>query len=175
VLSSVYPARIAARLAVPEVTRRWELPEPLGDDLAFCFPFTVSALEIRSLCVFLVAYLRAYSEESIGSFYTQATRLQEPSPTTAIVDFRIDTQIWLAPFDLGVNQDLVLTARPTDEGRRVFEIFLEVHRRSGEPASWRRTNQRFVNLLRKQFLIYRTLSTTVKQEYGRRGLEEAIA
>jgi hypothetical protein len=175
VLSSLYPARIAARLAVPDVTRRWEMPEIDGDDLAFRFPFTVSAFEIRSLCVFLVAYLQAYSEESIGSFYTQQTHLQELTPASDTTGYRIDTQIWLAPFDLGVSQDLVLTARPAEAGRRVFEIFLEVHRRSGEPASWHRTNQRFINLLRKQFLIYRTLSASVKQEYGRRGLEEAVA
>jgi hypothetical protein len=171
VLSSLYPARVAARLAVPDVTRRWVLPESRGDEWTFAFPFTVSAFEILDLCAFLVAYLEAYSEESIGAFYTQQTRLE---PRGGAYDIR--TRLWLAPFDLGVSQDLVLTAQPAGAGgHRVYAIALTVRRLSGEPASWRRTNQRFVNLLRRQFLIFRTLAPVVKDDYGRRFRAEGVA
>jgi hypothetical protein len=165
ILSSLYPARVAAQLAVPDVTRRWNLPEPRGDDWEFSFPFTVAAFEILDLCAFLVAYLEAYGEESIGSFSARGTRLETQAAPEDGYDIR--TRIWLAPFDLGVSQDLLLSARPAD-GDRVYEITLQVHRLSGEPASWRRTNQRFVNLLRKQFLIFRTLGPAVKADFGDR-------
>jgi len=42
---------------------------------------------------------------------------------------------------------------------------LEIRRLSGEDASWRRVNQRFMNVIRKQFLIWRTLSTEDRERY----------
>ena len=168
-LSSLYPARVAARMAVPDVTRRWKLPPPDGDCWNFPFPFTVSGAEVLGLCAFLVAYLKAYSEESLGTFYTQDTGLMAVD-TPEGTGYEVDTHIWLAPFDLGVSQDLVLRGAPVGE-HNVYEISLSIQRLSGEPASWQRTNQRFVNILRKQFLIWRTLSPEVKGEYRKEGEE----
>ena len=165
-LSSLYPARVAAQMAVPDVTRRWELPEPAGDTWEFAFPFTVARAEVSRLFAFLTTYLEAYGEESIGAFFTQNTNLSasEAGPRAA---HRIDTDLWLAPFDLGVSQHLVLSATPAADGAgEVCEIHLQIRRQSGEPGSWRRTNQRFVNTLRKQFLIWRTLPAGTKEAYG---------
>jgi len=164
-LSSLYPARVAARMAVPDVTRRWKLPTPDGDSWEFPFPFTVSGTEVLGLCAFLVAYLKAYSEESLGTFYTQDTELTAVD-APAGMGYEVATRIWLAPFDLGVSQDLALRGTPTGE-HNAYEISLSIQRLSGEPISWQRTNQRFVNILRKQFLIWRTLLPAVKEEYRR--------
>jgi len=168
-LSSIYPARTAAYLAVPDVTRRWKLPEPNGDRWDFIFPFTVSGAEVLGLFAFLATYFKAYSEESIGTFYTQETQLER---TPGQRGCHIRTHLWLAPFDLGVSQHLTLHAAPTDSP--VFEVTLGIQRLSGEPSSWHRTNQRFVNILRKQFLIWRTLSQTAKDHYATQA-EELIA
>ena len=47
-VSTAYPARQASRQAVPDVVRRWQLPDPQGDVWRFQFPFTVNrnAIEI---------------------------------------------------------------------------------------------------------------------------------
>ena len=42
VLSTLYPARKAASMSVPDVTRRWKFPEPNGDLWTFNFPFTLA-------------------------------------------------------------------------------------------------------------------------------------
>ena len=46
-----------------------------------------------------------------------------------------------------------------------------MRRLSGEDASWRRVNQRFMNVIRKQFLIWRTVDTEAKESYLQQGSE----
>ena len=41
-LSTVYPARVAARTAVPDLVRRWQPDPPVGAEWEFRFPFLVS-------------------------------------------------------------------------------------------------------------------------------------
>ncbi len=47
----------------------------------------------------------------------------------------------------------------------VFEILLDLERVSGDVSSWRRVNRRFLNTLRKQFLIWRTLRAEERDRY----------
>ena len=71
---------------------------------------------------------------------------------------------WLAPFDLGVSQQVVLDTTPTDMAD-VFELRLTIHRVSGDISNWKRVNRRFLNTLRKQFLIWRTLGAEERERY----------
>ena len=167
VLSTAYPARKASQLAVPDVTRRWVLPDPAGDLWQFDFPFTISGKEILGLYVFFNDYFSSYEEESIGDFYTHGTAFtmfDHEKGRGYLVSFRC----WLAPFDLGVSQEVQMKAVPTgDHG--VYEIRVEIQRLSGETNTWKRLNRRFLNILRKQFLIWRTVDVGVKVEYREQG------
>ena len=46
-LSTIYPAKIAAKSSVPDTVRRWIPPDPDGDRWEFEFPFMVSEAEVR--------------------------------------------------------------------------------------------------------------------------------
>ncbi len=166
-LSTIYPSRKASQLAVPDVTRRWRLPQPEGDDWHFEFPFTVSGQDVLGLCVFLIGYFDSYSEESIGTFYTDGAKLGTHD-TPHGDGYTIDMNIWLAPFDLGVSQHVVIHALPVGE-HNIFQVELDITRLSGEDASWRRVNQRFMNVIRKQFLIWRTVDPDAKSSYRDQG------
>jgi hypothetical protein len=168
-LSSIYPARKASQLAVPDVTRRWKLPPPDGDEWNFEFPFTVSGHEVLGLCVFLIGYFDSYSEESIGTFYTDGAQLDGHEAENG-QGYTIDMNIWLAPFDLGVSQHVLLRALPETE-HNIYAVSLQIQRLSGEDASWRRVNQRFMNVIRKQFLIWRTVDAEAKTTYREQGSE----
>ena len=75
---------------------------------------------------------------------------------------------WLAPFDLSVSQHVELRALPTeDEG--ITRIEMRITRKSGEFSNWLRLNRGFLTLMRKQFLIWRTVSPDVKEEYRLEG------
>jgi hypothetical protein len=166
-LSTIYPARKASQMAVPDVTRRWKLPPPEGDQWNFDFPFTVSGHEVLGLCVFLIGYFDSYSEESIGTFYTDGANLRR-FETGDGEGYLIDMNIWLAPFDLGVSQNVVFHATPESE-HHIYTVTLQIKRLSGEDASWRRVNQRFMNVIRKQFLIWRTVDAEAKDKYREQG------
>ena len=81
--------------------------------------------------------------------------------------------IGLAPFDLGVSQYVVFRAEPETE-HNIYVITLQIRRLSGEDSSWRRVNQRFINVIRKQFLIWRTVGPEIKDDYRVQG-EELLA
>lgn len=173
ILSTLYPARKASQMAVPDVTRKWRLPSPEGDEWHFEFPFTVSGHDVLGLSVFLIGYFDSYSEESIGTFYTEGAQLSRFDVDGA-AGYNIDMNIWLAPFDLGVSQHVVISAVPEAEQKQIYQITLDIRRLSGEDASWRRVNQRFMNVIRKQFLIWRTVEAEAKESYQQQG-EEILA
>jgi hypothetical protein len=70
----------------------------------------------------------------------------------------------LAPFDLGVTERFELTAVPSSiEG--VDEVAIVVERTSGAGADWYRANHTFMKDLRRQFLLWRTLTHDVIEQY----------
>ena len=166
-LSTIYPARKASQMAVPDVTRKWILPEAKGDDWRFDFPFTVSKIEVLGLSTFLKDYFSSYGEESIGTFYTQGAKLSV-SRTTQAKSYFLQATIWLAPFDLGVSQKLKLSITPMEK-YDFYRIELFLKRLNGETTAWMRLNRRFLDTIRKQFLVWRTLSPKIKTEYKKEG------
>ena len=53
----------------------------------------------------------------------------------------------------------------------MFEIALHMQRESGDESSWIRVTRNFVNMLRKQYLLWRTFPVGLKAEYGERAKE----
>ena len=74
---------------------------------------------------------------------------------------------WLAPYDMRVGQDMELRLAK-QEGEALFTIVYACRRFTGELNAWRRSNYQFIDLLRQQFLIFRTLSDARKADYVRR-------
>ena len=173
-LSTLYPAIKASRMAVPDIERKWKLPEPDGDVWHFNLPFTVLAEEALGLNVFMRDYFDAHADESASDFYTDNVTFNTTGSTSAEEDsYQIGMMVWLAPYDLGVSQSIQFITSPVGgEEEDLFKITLEVNRESGEIASWKRVNRRFLNLLRKQLLIWRTFSVDMRAEFHERGRTE---
>jgi len=174
-LSAIYPSKVAARLAVPDVTRRWTFPPPKGDLWQFEFPFTVADWQVLGLFAFLADFFEACAEESVGVFYTRNTQFTRESVGQQ-AKHKIELDVWLAPYDLGVSQHVVLLAEPTEDPH-IHRIEMTIVRRSGEHAAWQQRNRAFLAELRRQFLIYRTIPEASKQRWedqalGHFGLHE---
>ena len=175
-LSTIYPARVAARSAVPDTVRRWSPPPPEGDRWVFDFPFMVSEGDVLGLCGFLSSYFNAYSEESIGSFYAEKVRIVSADVVSGDGppgrEYAVQLLIWLAPFDMGVSQFLQLEcARGDIPGAYTVEIY--IHRISGQDTYWQRVNRRFMNSLRREFLIWHTMDAE-SRAYHRATAEAAL-
>jgi hypothetical protein len=166
-LSTLYPTKKAASMAVPDVTRRWEFPPPDGDVWRFDFPFTVGRVEISGMAVYLKQIFESYGEGSIGDFVTQEVTLTTGG-WSGEPEFQISTMVWLAPYDLGVSQEVHLDLISTGE-HRIYKIEMTIIRRSGEVAAWQRSNRRFLHALRKRFLVWRTIPAGIKEEYQTAG------
>ena len=78
--------------------------------------------------------------------------------------YALECKAWLAPFDLGVSQLVRLETTPTAM-EDVYDISVTLKRESGDISNWKRVNRRFLNTLRKQFLIWRTLRAEDRDKY----------
>lgn len=162
-LSTLYPARKASEVATPSVDRSWKVPEPVGDDWDIVLPFAVTGEQAAGVNTFLREWFQAYEEYSIGDFVTQDVKSEDEETEFGKV-YVISCKAWLAPFDLGVSQIVTLKTVPTSM-EDVFEVKLRITRESGDISNWKRVNRRFLNTLRKQFLIWRTLKAADREKY----------
>ena len=199
-LSTIYPARQASQMAVPDVNRQWSFPEPEGDDWRFEFPFTISRKETLGLCAYLTRFFESYGESTLGSFMTDEVALTGKNGTASVagrpVDqaasvgpdeeraagavpeastYEISMKTWLAPYDTGVSQRVSLHATPAEEEHDLYAVWVHIYRLSGDVDSWQRLNRRFLNVLRKQFLVWRTVDQEVKTVYADEGREMIAA
>ncbi len=166
-LSTLYPAKKAADMAVPDVTRKWEFPEPDGDRWVFDFPFTVGGGEILGMYTYLTRVFESYGEGSVGDFVADKVRFTSRD-LHGEPQYEIHLTAWLAPYDLGISQQVELQAIPTGE-YNIYKIEVVIHRLSGDVASWKRINRGFLNVLRKRFLVWRTIPLDVKHQYAQEG------
>ncbi len=162
-LSTYYPARVAARTAVPDVVRRWQPEPPVGGEWEFRFPFLVSAVDVKGLCGFLKNYLDSNSEVSLGTFYTEGTLLQAFDVPTGTA-YALEAKAWLAPLDLGVSQHVVLCAQP-EENPDIYALIFYLRCLSGDNDSWQRANRNFLQDIRKELLIWNTLKAPERITY----------
>jgi hypothetical protein len=162
-LSTLYPAKKAGEVATPGVERRWRVPDPAGDEWTIPLPFSVTGKQAIAMNKFMAEWFNAYEEYSIGDFVTESTQMHEVAGKHG-TGYEISLMAWLAPFDLGVSQHVTLRTIATDM-QDVYEIDIVLRRESGDVSSWMRVNRRFLNTLRKQFLIWRTIGAEEKELY----------
>lgn len=159
-LSTIYPARKAAQIAAPAMNEEVFETEPEGDEWRLPLPFSISSTEAAPLANYLTAWLRAYEGYTIGEFVTAETSLVSAEGTHTV---RATT--WLAPYDLGVSQDLELVLSPSRVSG-VYALDLLLTRLSGDPENWPVVNRRFLASVRRQFLTWRTLGGEERAKYG---------
>ena len=170
-LSTLYPAKKASELAVPGVERSWRLPEAEGDELRMPMPFTVNSVESLGLLTHLLEFLQAHSDYSLGQFSTAESRLTQYAEEGK-TGYHLSSTVWLAPYDLGVSVDFGIVTQPTDDPT-IFAMEVYSNRKSGDVPSWLRATRNFLNIIRKQFLIWRTFDDETREQFRRRG-EEAL-
>ena len=116
---------------------------------------------------FLQEYLAAHADYSLGHFSTAEISL-DTIQTERGDGYDLSLMVWLAPYDLGVSEHLHLRTVLTEDAE-VYAVRAVITRESGDEASWLRVTRNFVNMLRKQFLLWRTFPVGLKAEYGQRG------
>lgn len=164
-ISSVYPAIRASKSANPGLMRIWRPPEPEGDVMDLVFPFTVSQYDITGVVSFLQEHFGNHTDTGLGRFMTSNVQLVRE----ANGELGLDANLALAPFDLGVSQSFSLRSTPS-EIAGIDEVCVVLKRISGQPKDWQRLNKVFLDDLRQQFLIWRSIPRQTMELYRQRTL-----
>ncbi|OGV67175.1 MAG: hypothetical protein A3K19_02315 [Lentisphaerae bacterium RIFOXYB12_FULL_65_16] len=166
-VSAIYPAIKASKSANPGLLRVWRPPEPKGDVLDLVFPFTVSEYDITGMVSFLREHFRNHTDTGLGQFMTSRAELAQEADGS----LGLDATLALAPFDLGVSQSFALRSTPS-EIPGINEVRVVINRKSGQPKDWSRLNKVFMDDLRQQFLLWRSIPHETMELYRERTLAE---
>ena len=158
--SAVYPAREAGKICTPGIERKWQPPRPENDRLSLDLPFTLVPGDALGMAAFLHEFWASHQEQSIGAgFYVESLEVARDDANLSLT-----AHAWLAPFDQGVMQDVHLTMAP-DQETGYYTIHLTIDRTAGDADTWARVNRTFLDDVRKQFLVWRTLAAEDRQFY----------
>ena len=177
-ISVIYPSKVAADIAIPDVNRAWTLPAPENGALSIQFPFLMKRGEQASMAGFLLAYFRDHRDISHGRFSTGSAAMEQGCAATSADGgydpecLVIRVRVWLAPFDFGIMQSTVLRFRPDPENPGYVTVEADIERESGEESTWVRLNRPFLHELRKQLLLWRSMDAEAHRRYGEMAEEE---
>ncbi|MFZ3047802.1 MAG: FtsX-like permease family protein [Desulfatirhabdiaceae bacterium] len=180
-ISAIYPSRVAAEIAIPDVNRSWTMPLAKGNLLEIVLPFLMKYTETQSIVGFIYEYFKNHQDVSHGLFSIGEISFSEICPTpngmTLISSqcqgaqccktpcINMHAHVWLAPFDFGIMQEVEISFCHSPEEAGFLEIKLVLIRKSGESNTWRRINKSFLHEIRKQLLIWRSLDRFSHQQY----------
>ena len=160
--SALYPARMAGQICTPGIERRWKLPTDVeGDRIDIRLPFSLARHEALGMAAFQAEFWAENREQSIGAgFYVEALGIEREGDS-----IRLEARVWLAPFDQGVVQDTVLEFAPgVDPDYCDIDARLELA--AGDRSTWHRVVRTFLDDVRKQFLVWRTLDAEDRRHYA---------
>ncbi len=170
-ISVIYPSKVAARIAIPDVNRSFKLPAAVNNHIDVILPFFMKHEEQESIGGFIYSYLTGHQDISHGIFSTgpvdiiyscstveqiQQMIANSDDPST-LQCMHIRSKVWLAPFDFGIMQEVDIQFCPARENSNYLEIKITLKRHSGELSMWERINTLFLHDIRKQLLIWRSI------------------
>jgi len=164
-VSATYPSVLAARLAVPSRVRRWQksISKPKGDYWEVAIPLIVNTEdEVFGVYSYLREYL-SFSMERESLFTAENIDVKElKEGETRILRFIANCR--LAPYDLGIKSDIIMEGvKPNREAPFTFKLTLQ--RTAGYASTWRTSCPSVADEIRKQILIWRTLTPEERGKY----------
>ena len=176
-ISVIYPSMVAARIAIPDVNRTFNLPAAVNNQITVRLPFLMKYEEHESIGGFIHSYFLSHQDISHGIFSTGPTEvvascaslaeLVEKGTSSDSLCMHLRAKVWLAPFDFGIMQNVDIHFCPAEEGANYLAIRIVLTRQSGESAIWHRLNTSFLHELRKQLLVWRSIDAETHNQLAR--------
>ncbi|MFB0523098.1 MAG: ABC transporter permease, partial [Candidatus Bathyarchaeia archaeon] len=167
VVASLYPMLRVSRLVTPSLERRWRLPKAMGNEWRIPLPFVIAGEgEAVGMTNYLLELVDAHKVPDSEIFRTSNLRYEESeTPEQAISDIKFESQ--LEPYELNIFQDVslrIIKEKATDT--RTVELCLVLTR--GSRSSWEMAGRGFIDLFRKQFLLWRSFSVEEREAYQKK-------
>lgn len=168
-LSTLYPAVVATRAAVPSGKRKWSMPPHDGERMELVFPFIYPSAEVAlGVLHYLDEFFAQFTEASTGDLIARRAGCATDRDATGRPVHRLSYELALAPFDLGVTQASVFEAAYAAHVG-AYRVTMRTTRRSGQDANWVTTNKPYLEQLRKLLLNWRNLKPAEHGEHAGRG------
>ncbi|MGH7143361.1 MAG: ABC transporter permease [Planctomycetota bacterium] len=168
-LSTLYPAYVAQKIAVPSEEKREGMTELNANSLWLELPFSFPGHIVPGVAMFLHDYFQSHTEGSVGRFTAREVTL-ETIRTPHGPGLCLFFLCWPIPYDLGVSQEIQFYLVPDENG--VFTSEMVLHHISGERSAWKRVNRPFVDEIRRLMLLWRTFTPEQRSEFALRGLAQ---
>lgn len=166
VASSLYPIILASKLVTPSLERVWKIPtRPSGDLWEIPLPFYTSTVqEAKGIIAFLKEYAEPHILRDAPGFSASNIKVDE-GVMAGQPYVRISMETRLPPYELGISQSTKVYMLRIESSRWGCQVVLK--RMTGTPSEWEKLNKSFLDLLRKQMLLWRTLKPEEKERYTR--------
>ena len=180
IVSSVIPAYLAGRMAVPSSKMQWAVPEPVNGLISSKLPFSVTDKTANGTILYLHDYFDAHREAILGGFIVHQLALAPTSvnnrsdSANSLSVMMLQARVSLAPYDMGVRQDVEIAVLHTDTPE-VLEIEIRLKHVGGQTKHWVRLNRTFLKSLRRQLLGWRNLRPRRMLRYIADGEERLAA
>jgi len=157
--STIFPAVVATRTAVPSGKRKWSLPDNDGNCMQLELPFIYEPALVRGVLHYVWEFLDDCRESSLGDIIATLQEKVVDRDDAGRETYRLSYLIALAPFDLGVTQTVRFDAH-FDERVDSYRINTVITRVSGQDTNWVTTNEPFLERLRKFLIRWRNMDGT---------------
>ncbi len=154
------PAHFSARSSVPSGASKWDLDRDSEGRMDIILPFNLTDFNGFGVFNFIFEYLGVHKQPTSPDFRCSNLLIDKKDNGTIF----IDSSVWIAPYDLGVSQKMRLELKPHKD-MALTSVSYNAVMISGDINSWEQANYRFIDLIRKQFLIFRTLTKEQKERY----------
>ncbi|MBU4199737.1 MAG: ABC transporter permease [Verrucomicrobia bacterium] len=169
-LSTIYPAVVATKAAVPSGKRTWSLPPHDGHTMQVVFPFIYHPRIAAGVLAYLQDYFSRFTAASIGDLIATAEGQGVSPDEKGRPRYRWEYHVALAPYDLGVTQRLVFELG-YDDYIQAFRLKLNITRVSGQDTNWVTTNRPFLERLRKYLMRWRNIDAAQQKLFVQQAQE----
>ena len=127
-------------------------------------PFICMPALAPGVMAYLHEFFGACCEESLGDLIATPQGCWRERDAAGRQVYRASYRLALAPYDLGVTQDVEVEAQYS-EAVESYELHFHIRRVSGQDVSWAATNRPLLERLRKLLLRWRNLEPARHREF----------
>lgn len=165
ILASAYPAWVASRLVTPSLERAWKIPtKPLRDLWEIPLPFYAVKDEAEAILEYIWEYMDAHTAPDAPDF-----SIKKMKPIKGEIEDKryigLEAEMRLGPYEAGIAQETRFYMVEDNPGR--WSLHIIAKRTMGPRDRWKRMNRHYVDLIRKQLLLWRSLPPSERRRYTR--------
>jgi len=174
ILSTLYPVYKSSRMVTPSLERKWKLTtKPIGDNWEIPYPFLIPDRYVDGQINFIAEYLSSHTVEGVGPYTVSNLKLSEG--TEGKREYKaLSMKVRLEPYEEGINQKAVIYLYREREAK-YWRCNLLITRLSGNYDSWKRNNREFIDEIRKQLLLWSSMSPQAKEKYIKKEIKGDIS